>query len=264
MGDDQAMQGGASPATAADPSEQTGDHRRPRRQSSTRAVNRDGNPLASHRSWPLASFRGSRPIGPRPCRFPTGARHPIFRWGDERANRADARPRRARGCNRTCHGERRVGPRDGWLGAPRRAARRDRGTDRAGHGAVCREGSRDRGRAGRRGADPAPRHAGRLGRQHARDHHGNPRVTDAGGRLRGAARRTRRQRRDLHPLRHACRGDGAGHQSRRGDAGADRRPAGLPPPDDGARRRQRRGTTGRRIEAGGGQPPPSRTRCRPR
>ena len=42
--------------------------------------------------------------------------------------------------------------------------------------------------------------------------------------LRGAGRRARRQRRHLHPLRQPRRGDGARHQSRRGDAGPDRQP----------------------------------------
>ena len=50
----------------------------------------------------------------------------------------------------------------------------------------------------------------------------NPRVAGAGGQLRRAERRARGQRRHLHPLCQPHRRDGAGHQPRRGDAGADR------------------------------------------
>ena len=56
----------------------------------------------------------------------------------------------------------------------------------------------------------------------ARDHQGHPRLAGSGRHLRRAERRARGQRRHLHPLREPHRRDGAGHQSRRGDAGADR------------------------------------------
>ena len=60
----------------------------------------------------------------------------------------------------------------------------------------------------------------------------------------------RRQRRDLHPLCDPCGGDGAGHQSRRRDAGADRRLPGLPAPQDEARRIETRGATSRARRKG--------------
>jgi hypothetical protein len=76
--------------------------------------------------------------------------------------------------------------------------------------------------------------------------------------LRRAVRRAGGQRRHLHPLRQSRRGDGARHQPRRGDAGADRRPA-------AARRRSRRRARRRARENGPGEQRRTRApRRRPR
>ena len=64
-----------------------------------------------------------------------------------------------------------------------------------------------------------PRRAGHVD---ARDHQGDPRQPDPSRHLRHPQWRPGRQRRHLHALRQPCRGDGAGHQPWRGDAGADR------------------------------------------
>ncbi|MCY1439099.1 hypothetical protein D9M71_553200 [compost metagenome] len=98
--------------------------------------------------------------------------------------------------------------------------------DRAGHRRL--PGARHRpcrGREGTAGRDPHG-HAGRAGHLHARDRQGDPRQSGSGGRLRGAGRRAGGERRHLHPVCLPRRGDGAGHQSRRGHAGADRRATG--------------------------------------
>ena len=87
----------------------------------------------------------------------------------------------------------------------------------------------------------------------ARHHQGHPRLAGAGGRLRRAERRARRQRRHLHPLRQPHRGDGAGHQPRRGHAGAIGMPGGGAAPSSRRRRRigarRRRARTERRDDA---------------
>ena len=97
------------------------------------------------------------------------------------------------------------------------------GADRAGDRRLRRARLRQGARAGRGPDRPAHGHAGRSRRFDARHHQGDPRRAGAGGRLRRAERRARRERRHLHPLCLPRRGDGARHQSRRGDPGPDRR-----------------------------------------
>ena len=97
------------------------------------------------------------------------------------------------------------------------------GRDRAGDRGLCRAWLRQGARAGRGPDRPAHGHARRPRRLDARHHQGDPRRPGAGGRLRRAGRRARRERRHLHPLCVPRGGDGARHQSGRGDAGPDRR-----------------------------------------
>ncbi len=74
-------------------------------------------------------------------------------------------------------------------------------------------------------------------------------LAGAGRDLRRAERRARRERRHLHPLREPHRGDGAGHQSRRRDAGPDRHAGGAPTPDAGHGRQSAASAAGRAIDA---------------
>ena len=87
---------------------------------------------------------------------------------------------------------------------------------------MCAAASRSPPRSSAQLVGAADRHARRARRLDAQHHQGHPRLAGAGGHLRGAQRRARRQRRHLHPLRQPHRGDGAGLQPRRGDAGGDR------------------------------------------
>ena len=79
------------------------------------------------------------------------------------------------------------------------------------------------GRRGRRAAGgDRTRHARRPRHLDAPGHPGHPGLAGPGGRVRQPARRSRRQRRHLHPLCGAHRRDGAGHDPGRGDAGGHR------------------------------------------
>ncbi len=80
-----------------------------------------------------------------------------------------------------------------------------------------------RGEGRRAAGGAADGHAGRPRHRDARDHQGHPRLAGAGGRLRRAVRRARRERRHLHPVREPFRRDGAGDQPGRGDPDRDRR-----------------------------------------
>ena len=148
-------------------------------------------------------------------------------------------------CGRACPG----------AGRPDRRAEH-RGSDRSGDRRLRRARHHQGPGSGRRPRDPAHGHAGRARRFHAPDHPGNPGVPRAGGGLRRPARRARGKRGHLHPVRQPRRGHGAGHQSRRGDACADRRRlsghAGARGPAAGAAGRRRRRRRSRRREGGAG------------
>ena len=105
-------------------------------------------------------------------------------------------------------------------GARRYAVHRRR--DRPGHRrlrAPRAGGRRQGGRAARR---VDARHAGRARHVDAIDRAGHPRIAHAGRCIRRTFGRAGGKRGHVHPLRQPRRGHGAGHQSRRRVAGADR------------------------------------------
>ena len=109
------------------------------------------------------------------------------------------------------------------LATKRRSAADDSRRYRTGHEQLLRAHARGRPRAQCAAAHSRNGYARRPRLRDARNDPGDPRFAGARGDLCLAVRLTRGERRHVPAVRQSHRGDGAGNQSRRRDAGADRR-----------------------------------------